>query len=727
MRKVLLIVLVVLIALPVYPGPAAATAAAPLSPGGSIAGPAFWDIYGHVAAPELTIMGALGIYTGYTGLGGRADPNGLITRAQFAKVLVVATGKGDTAEGLVGLRPAFRDAIPTWAWGYVNCAALMGLVGGYGDGTFRPEDPVTYGEAVTMLIRAVPGHRAQVGPGTWPYNHVFYGLDRGFTGAADVSLAQVPCTRGDMARMLLSTMRVDPLDAAGRQDAAGALLETDVRVFEHVLERVDLGAGWLELGPAPVHRLLLAGQVYVLGADAWMPVGGRTEDWARYQSLLGQRVLVVTDGPAAAGGRVVYIERQSGGVTGGIFEGSGVDASGGPFLAVEGEQVREIPYSGPLPVSLNGDDTTPHTEADLLPGDWVCLNLGDDGKAIRLSAFRWDLICEPAGGDFVSGHEDYIAGPVTKSTAEADTVVRFPADSPFSYRVFGTTGHASLAGGALPIPATAAVSINDQDAGRDDLRENDVIRAATFGALGFDPAHPEANPVIAVRATSKTVGGTVEAFGVRYPGPRPFVTLATRSGTREFARVPTYTDEPAVGEYRKYGLDQKGRLFVEVAEPPAEPIVYVTGHVAESADAGGDEGGAGAGVETRYYLEVDEFGERLRHEYDYAALGDHHALVGCFELLTLRTATGLVTAHADLPLDTTATVLAVGPDNCTLELADHTVVFAAKPVVYRLGPGAAGGPSPAPAYAGLEVLAAGDVVRTSSVDWRLIVTDETAD
>jgi len=707
MRKLLFTVLVALIiaALPGLGTPVRATG--PIQ-AGSIAQPPFWDIYGHVAAPELTILGALGIYTGYTGLGGRADPNGLITRAQFAKVLVVATGKGGTAERLRSLKPAYRDAIPPWAWGYVNYATFSGLVGGYGDGTFRPDEPVTYGEAVTVLIRAVPGHKARVRLGGWPHNYVFYGLDQGFTGTVDLSLAQVPCTRGDMARMLWATLRVDPLDATGLPDSDGALLETDLRVFEHVLQRVDLAAGWIELGPEPGHRLTLAERVYVIGADAWMPVGGRTEDWARYQSLLEQRVLVVTNGPAAAGGEVVYMERKTGDVTGGIYEGTGVDASGGAFLVLDkGEKVGEIPYVGPVAVGLNGDETTPHTEADLLPGDWICLNLDDAGRAIRISAFRWDLVCEPAGGDFVPGHQDCIAGPVARSSAGADTVIRFPADSPFSYRPFGTASHVSLAGVAIPIPATAAVLLNDEDAGRDDLQENDVIRVATFGARGFDPADPEANPIIAVWATSRTVSGTIKAVGVEYPGPRRFVTLATRAGMREFERDPTYTDEPAMGEYHQYALDQEGRLFVDMAVPPTEIIVYVASHTEERTAEG-----------IRRYLGVDELGQDRGYEYDQAAMGEHSGLVGHFEKLTVSAGAGLVTAHADCDPDTTATVLAVGPDNCTLELADHTVVFASQPVVYRLtGAG--------PAYAGLKVLRAGDVVRVAGAGWCLIVRDDT--
>jgi len=83
----------------------------------------------------------------------------------------------------------------------------MGVITGYGDGTFRAGSNVTYGEAVTMLIKATPGHRAQVPVGVWPYNYVFYGVDQEFTGEVDVGGAGLPCTRGDMARLLFATLR----------------------------------------------------------------------------------------------------------------------------------------------------------------------------------------------------------------------------------------------------------------------------------------------------------------------------------------------------------------------------------------------------------------------------------------------------------------------------------------------------------------------------------------
>lgn len=151
------------------------TAFAALTSGGdgAIQGAAFTDIAGHEAEAALTLLGAMGIYSGDAGLGGTVSPDDPINRAQLCKVVVTAMGKGGMAGALAGLQPNFVDgaSIPAWAWGYVNTAVYMGIIKGYDGGTFRADNPVTYAKAVTMLIRGVPGHAAQVPAGPGDHRH----------------------------------------------------------------------------------------------------------------------------------------------------------------------------------------------------------------------------------------------------------------------------------------------------------------------------------------------------------------------------------------------------------------------------------------------------------------------------------------------------------------------------------------------------------------------------
>lgn len=81
---------------------------------------------------------------------GTFKPDDPVTRAQLAKILAVALGL-DTAKAPAA---GFRDvAADHWAYGYINAVKARGLVGGFPDGTFGPDGPVTHGQLATIAAR----------------------------------------------------------------------------------------------------------------------------------------------------------------------------------------------------------------------------------------------------------------------------------------------------------------------------------------------------------------------------------------------------------------------------------------------------------------------------------------------------------------------------------------------------------------------------------------------
>ncbi len=89
--------------------------------------------------------------------GGRFNPGAPVTRAEFAAFLTRALGLtvGRGADG-AGARPRFKDVNPgDWFFGEVMAAAGAGLVNGFGDGTFRPGEPVTREQVAAMVARAL--------------------------------------------------------------------------------------------------------------------------------------------------------------------------------------------------------------------------------------------------------------------------------------------------------------------------------------------------------------------------------------------------------------------------------------------------------------------------------------------------------------------------------------------------------------------------------------------
>lgn len=123
------------------------------------------DLWCCNAISTLTRMGILGGYQD-----GTFQPYGTITRAQFAKL---AVGFFETARR--GYQGTFPDvAEDAWYAGYVEAAARVGLLGGFEDGTFRPDEPITRAQACVIVNRALGRrpHEAHLLPRkvlvTWP-------------------------------------------------------------------------------------------------------------------------------------------------------------------------------------------------------------------------------------------------------------------------------------------------------------------------------------------------------------------------------------------------------------------------------------------------------------------------------------------------------------------------------------------------------------------------------
>ncbi len=83
-------------------------------------------------------------------LGGYEDggfhPDAPITRGEFSAIAVRLLGESEL--GVTGL---FTDTAGNWAEGYINRASRLGLVSGYEDGSFRPGNGITRAEAATLM------------------------------------------------------------------------------------------------------------------------------------------------------------------------------------------------------------------------------------------------------------------------------------------------------------------------------------------------------------------------------------------------------------------------------------------------------------------------------------------------------------------------------------------------------------------------------------------------
>lgn len=185
----------------------------------------FTDVTDPAEKNACELLAALNIVSGKGG--GRYDPRGYMTRAEFCKVALKLAGF--SSESLYGSYTLFSDVAHTrWYAPYVNAAVKQyKIIEGYGDGTFRPDANIKYSEASTILLRLLGYERADIGD-FWPADYMAKAaaleLTKGVSATLSVGAA-IP--RGQAAILLVNTLLTAKKD--GSQLLSGAFTMDSTR------------------------------------------------------------------------------------------------------------------------------------------------------------------------------------------------------------------------------------------------------------------------------------------------------------------------------------------------------------------------------------------------------------------------------------------------------------------------------------------------------------------
>lgn len=105
------------------------------------------DILGHWAEDAIGSLVASGAINGYSD--GTFRPDNTVTRAEFAQILVQAMGIAAADSDQI-----FVDTGNHWGRESIAAAYAAGIISGYGDNRFGPDDLVTREQIAAMVIRA---------------------------------------------------------------------------------------------------------------------------------------------------------------------------------------------------------------------------------------------------------------------------------------------------------------------------------------------------------------------------------------------------------------------------------------------------------------------------------------------------------------------------------------------------------------------------------------------
>lgn len=86
--------------------------------------------------------------------GGDLKLDATLTRAEFMKLLVHASGMEGVAEKKEYNRLGFTDVSKAhWAYKYIELMKDLGVAAGYPDGRFKPDAPISYQEVIAFVVR----------------------------------------------------------------------------------------------------------------------------------------------------------------------------------------------------------------------------------------------------------------------------------------------------------------------------------------------------------------------------------------------------------------------------------------------------------------------------------------------------------------------------------------------------------------------------------------------
>ncbi len=172
---------------------------------------AFTDVAADNPYKEaITTLSKLKVINGYTDASGKPDgtfgPEKDITRAEFTKMIVYMLGYGDLKTKITQFDDVAEDH---WANPNIKVAYDLGIVNGYDASTFKPDSPVTYEQALKMVVCTLGYQSFADQQGGYPQGYISQAsslqLTDGISGLSYSSNAP----RGVVAQIMYNALETD--------------------------------------------------------------------------------------------------------------------------------------------------------------------------------------------------------------------------------------------------------------------------------------------------------------------------------------------------------------------------------------------------------------------------------------------------------------------------------------------------------------------------------------
>ena len=166
----------------------------------------FSDSADIVNKEAVTVLATLGVITGNDD--GSYAPADTISRAEMSTIICrVLNGGKDPVLG-ESVTNTYTDTASHWAKNYIEYCTTLGIVAGKGDGTFDPEGDVTVAEAAKMVLVALGYNAGVEGytGANWQINTDARANPLGLYDGLDYTTTSAALTRDNAAQMLYNAL-----------------------------------------------------------------------------------------------------------------------------------------------------------------------------------------------------------------------------------------------------------------------------------------------------------------------------------------------------------------------------------------------------------------------------------------------------------------------------------------------------------------------------------------
>lgn len=164
---------------------------------------AFSDIENKSHSELISELVNYGIINGYDD--GTFKPQENITRAEFAKMIICATGYNYTEYEIY---EDFADVSNShWAKDYIYVSKKLGIVNGTSSTTFEPESNITYEQAIKMIVCSLGFGDDAINQGGYPNGYINVANKLGITSGLSFVQTDV-ATRLDIALMISNILDI---------------------------------------------------------------------------------------------------------------------------------------------------------------------------------------------------------------------------------------------------------------------------------------------------------------------------------------------------------------------------------------------------------------------------------------------------------------------------------------------------------------------------------------